>query len=92
MHYRQIQSLPFLCLEILKLLGLNGAVAKSVEPITSFTLPFALVSDFHELLSPLSLAINPLQNTLLIALKNAETSFKRLQHARVFIFDSLCED
>ena len=65
-------------------------MSKSIESHVGSSLLFTVIPDFHKLLSSLSLAVNALENSLLVSLENAESSFERLQHTRVLILDSFC--
>ena len=63
-------------------------MSKLIESHVGSSLLFTVISDFHKLLSSLSLAVDALKNALLVTLEDAESRFEGLQHTRVLILDS----
>ena len=53
-------------------------MSKSIESHVGSSLLFTVISDFHKLLSSLSLAVDAFKNALLVTLEDAESRFEGL--------------
>lgn len=91
LHDRKIQTLAFLRFEILKPLILPLTLAFLCDVFESHFFSLSVISDFHELLSTLSLTFDAIEHSLFVSLQNVESRFQWLQHAWILIFDPLSQ-